>query len=176
MIVREIWAGNAHYLVKPEAIQLAGLPATVGWALKEVLVAGALCNNGIDPIELALLDAARIGRLHEPTLREVFPWLAEIVATPQQPVMATLHETAGTQVIYARGPIDVILPACTDMLDTHGRQWPLAIDDVTERTAALAAQGLHVVALARKRLDRTQLAPEDLHSGLTLVGTVGLTA
>ena len=176
MNVREIWAGNAHYIVKPEAIQLAGLPATVGWALKEVLVAGALCNNGIDDADLALLDAARIGRLDDLTLNEVFPWLAEISASPGQPLMATLHESAGTQLIYARGPVAAVLPACADMLDTHGRHWPLATEDIVERAEALLAKGMQVIALARKRVEQSTLVAADLRSGLTLVGVVALAA
>lgn len=175
MRVKEIWAGNAHYRVEADGIRLADQPATVGWALKEVLVAGALCNNRSDPIELALIDAARMGRIDEPTLAEVFPWLAEVPATPQQPMLATLHESAGTRVIYVRGPLASVLPACEDMLDPHARRWPLATEDVTERAAALGAMGLQVTALARKQhQSMTTLTAADLRSGLTLIGFVGI--
>lgn len=170
----EIWAGNAHYRVKDGIIRLADLPATVGWALKEVLVAGALCNNASDATELALLSAAKAGRLDEPTLSEVFPWLAEVAATPDHPVMATLHETVGTRVIYAKGPLDRLLPACVDMLDTHGRNWPLDAEDIVERAAALVAQGMQVVALARKSHGGMKLSAMDLNGGLTFIGMVGI--
>ena len=172
--VREIWAGNAHYRVINNTIRLADLPATVGWALKEVLVASALCNNEADATEMALLNAARFGRIDEATLREVFPWLGEVPATPDQPVMATLHETAGVQVIYARGPLERLLPACIDMLDTHGRNWPLDAEDIVERTAVMVANGLHVVALARKAHAGTTLSLTDLNADLTFVGLVGI--
>ncbi|HTY02422.1 MAG TPA: hypothetical protein VMC81_01710 [Rhodocyclaceae bacterium] len=172
--VREIWAGNAHYRVMDGSIRLADMPATVGWALKEVLVAGALCNNAADAADLALLAAARAGRLDEPTLAEVFPWLAEVLPTPQQPVMATLHETAGAHVIYAKGPLERVLPACVDMLDTHGRNWPLDAETIAERAAVLCARGVQVVALARKTQAAPTLAPADLIRGLTFVGLVGI--
>jgi magnesium-transporting ATPase (P-type) len=174
MTVTEIWAGNAHYRIRDGIIRLADMPATVGWALKEVLVAGALCNNGVDATELALLGAAKAGRLDEPTLSEVFPWLAEVAATPDHPVMATLHETAGKQVIYAKGPLDRLLPACVDMLDTHGRNWPLDAEDIVERAAVLAAQGMQVVALARKSYGGTKLCTAELNGGLTFIGMVGI--
>lgn len=174
MTPTEIWAGNAHYRVKDGIIRLADMPATVGWALKEVLVAGALCNNAADATELALLSAAKAGRLDEPTLSEVFPWLAEVAATPDHPVMATLHETVGTRVIYAKGPLDRLLPACMDMLDTHGRNWPLDAEDIVERAALMVANGIQVVALARKAHVATTLSPADLTAGLTFVGLVGL--
>jgi hypothetical protein len=177
--VREIWAGNAHYRVLGGTIRLADLPATIGWALKEVLVASVLCNDATyreddDPVERALLMVARAGHLDEATLREVFPRLDRLTVTPEPPIIATLHETAGTQVIYAKGPIDRMLPACSDMLDTHGRRWPLATEDITERTAALSANGLTVVALARKAHDSGSLSPADVACGMTLVGVVGL--
>jgi hypothetical protein len=177
----EIWAGNAHYRVSDGTIRLADLPATIGWALKEVLVASVLCNDATyreddDPVERALLMVARAGHLDEATLREVFPRLDRLIVPPEPPIMATLHETAGIQVIYAKGPIERLLATCGDMLDTHGRRWPLATEDITERTAALSANGLTVVALARKAHDSGSLSPAEVAGGMTFVGVVGLTS
>jgi len=190
MTVREIWAGNAHYRVatgEHGGIELAGQPATVAWALKEVLVAGVLCNDAAlhreegrwqvagDPTEGALLIAAHKGRLDVATLRELFPRLDELPFDAARQAMATLHDAGGEQnVIYVKGALERLLPDCTDMLDTHGRHWPLDAESLEERAATMAADGLRVLALARKAHAGEQLAEGDIGAGLTFVGLIGM--
>jgi calcium-translocating P-type ATPase len=190
MTVREIWAGNAHYRVatgEHGGIELAGQPATVAWALKEVLVAGVLCNDAAlhreegrwqvagDPTEGALLIAAHKGRLDVATLRELFPRLDELPFDAARQAMATLHDAGGEQnVIYVKGALERLLPACTDMLDTHGRHWPLDAESLEERAATMAADGLRVLALARKSHAGEHLAEGDIVAGLTFVGLIGM--
>jgi hypothetical protein len=60
------------------------------------------------------------------------------------------------------------------MLDTHGRNWPLDAEDIVERAAVLAAQGMQVVALARKSHGGTKLCAAELNGGLTFIGMVGI--
>jgi len=190
MTVREIWAGNAHYQVgggEHGMIALAGQPATVGWALKEVLVAGVLCNDAAvhreegrwrvagDPTEGALLVVARKGKLDEATLRDLFPRLDELPFDAARQAMATLHDAGGERnIIYLKGAVERILPSCADMLDTHGRRWPLEAEDIAERAAAMAAEGLRVLALARKAHAGANLTEADIGGGLTFVGLVGM--
>jgi cation-transporting P-type ATPase F len=192
MTVREIWAGNAHYMVKGGdhsehgVIELAGQPTTTGWALKEVLVAGALCNDASllrqegrwtmtgDPTEGALLVAARSGALDEATLRQAFPRLDELPFDSTRQAMATLHDAQGTHLLYVKGAVEKVLPACVDMLDTHGRPWPLEADDIAERAAAMARSGLRVLALARRTDVAGSLTAEHLTAGLTFLGLVGM--
>jgi magnesium-transporting ATPase (P-type) len=193
MTVREIWAGNANYAVtgagygSEGSITLAGRPTTVGWALREVLVAGALCNdaglhrerghwqvNG-DPTEAALLVAARRGGLDEGTLRALSPRIDELPFDSARQTMATLHQLDGGRLIYVKGALEKILPACGAMLDTHGRHWPLDPEDVEERAATMAGRGLRVLALARKPLPEERTLNEaELSEGLVLVGLVGM--
>ncbi len=190
MTVREIWAGNAHYKVgagEHGAIELAGQPATIGWALKEVLVAGVLCNDAAsrreagrwhvagDPTEGALLIAARKGKLDEATLRDLFPRLDELPFEAARQAMATLHDAGGEQnIIYLKGAVERLLPACADMLDTHGRRWPLDTESVVERAAEMAARGMRVLALARKAHAGDTLSEDNIAAGLTFVGMVGM--
>jgi calcium-translocating P-type ATPase len=186
MTVREVWAGNAHYEVGDD-IRLAGQPATIGWALKEVLVAGALCNDAAlhrqddrwqvagDPTEGALLIAARKGRLDEATLASVLPRVDELPFDAGRQSMATLHQAEGDErVIYVKGAVEKLLPACADMLDTHGRHWPLDAESIAERAADMADDGLRVLALARKAHADDTLAADDITTGLTFVGLVGM--
>jgi calcium-translocating P-type ATPase len=189
MAVREIWAGNARYTVADGAqgaIELAAQPATIGWALREVLVAGVLCNDASlyhengrwrmtgDPTEGALLLAARKGKLDEAALRLASPRIDELPFDATRQAMATLHDRQGQRWLYVKGAVERLLPACVDMLDTHGRPWPLEAEDIAERAAAMARNGLRVLALAR-RMDAAEcVMPEHLTAGLTLLGLVGM--
>ncbi len=189
MAVREIWAGNARYTVADGAqgaIELAAQPATIGWALREVLVAGVLCNDASlyhengrwrmtgDPTEGALLLAARKGKLDEVALRLAAPRIDELPFDATRQAMATLHDRQGQRWLYVKGAVERLLPACVDMLDTHGRPWPLEAEDIAERAAAMARNGLRVLALAR-RMDAAEcVMPEHLTTGLTLLGLVGM--
>ena len=192
MTVREIWAGNARYDVTGDgrrqagAIELAGQPTSIAWALREVLVVGALCNDATlqrldhhwdmtgDPTEAALLVVARKGGLDENTLRNAFPRLDELPFDSSRQAMATLHQIEGRRMIYAKGAVERLLPACADMLDTHGRLWPLATEDIAERAAEMASRGLRVLALARRGHDDDRLGESDIADGLTFVGLVGM--
>jgi cation-transporting P-type ATPase F len=189
MAVREIWAGNAHYTMAAGAqgaIELADQPATIGWALREVLVAGVLCNDASlyhekgrwrmtgDPTEGALLLAARKGKLDEAALRQVAPRLDELPFDATRQAMATLHDREGQRWLYVKGAVERLLPACVDMLDTHGRPWPLEADDIAERAAAMARNGLRVLALARRTDVAASVMPEHLTTGLTFLGLVGM--
>lgn len=193
MTVREIWAGNANYAVTGAGyatdggITLAGKPTTVGWSLREVLVAGALCNDaGLhrehghwkitgDPTEAALLVAARKGGLDETTLKALSPRLDELPFDSTRQTMATLHQLDGGRLVYVKGALEKILPACSAMLDTHGRHWSLDPEEVEERAIAMAERGLRVLALARKPLaDDRALTDGELAQDLVLVGLVGM--
>ena len=87
MTVTELWAAGAIFTVTghgydPSGSLSGGEP---GAALRETLIAGALCNDASlrlesrrwqhagDPTEVALLVAARKAGLDETTLRHVFP-------------------------------------------------------------------------------------------------------
>ncbi len=189
MVVREIWAGNAHYTIAdgPEsAIELADQPVTIGWALREVLVAGALCNDASlyqergrwkmtgDPTEGALLVLARKARLDETARRQGEPRLDELPFEAARQTMATLHDVQGQHRLYVKGAIERLLPACVDMLDSHGRPWPLEAADIAERATAMARNGLRVLALARRTDTALAITPEHLTAGLTFLGLVGM--
>jgi len=77
-------------------------------------------------------------------------------------------------VIRATCGVLVLLPACADMLDTHGRRWPLDAESLAERAAAMAADGLRVLALARKAHAGVTLTAGDVAGDLTFVGLVGM--
>ncbi len=193
MTVREIWAGDDRHEVggngyAPEgAIGDEAYPAAIAGALRETLVAGALCNDaGLfrkegrweiagDPTEGALLVVARKGGLDEATLQAVFPRLDVLPFDSTTQYMVTAHEVEGIRVAYVKGAIERILPRCTTMLDAAGE--PVAIDTaaVERRAQSMAERGYRVLAMARTVCGEVPLADCGFaEKSLTFLGLVGM--
>lgn len=161
-------------------------PAEALPALDELLRAAVLCNNSRpeprptgDPTEQALLLLARDLGVDPEHERRAWPRLAELPFSSDRKYMATAHRRDSTVTIYVKGAPDIILQQSNHLLEPHGPR-PLQPSDLTRIRAqidALAAQGLRVLALARRSLERIQgplmLGPET-ERYLTLLGLVGL--
>ena len=192
MTVRIVWcAGQGHTLdghgYHPEGgITRDGMPAAITGALRECLVAGALCNDaGLhresghwkitgDPTEAALLVAARKGGLDEQTLHALFPRRDELPFSSDRQYMATAHGGDGDAVVYVKGALERLLPHCVDQLGGDGQPAPLDPAAVEAAAQALAGQGMRVLLLARRifaqNLPLTATGIEEL----TLLGLVGM--
>ena len=193
MTVRTYFCAGHYYLLSGHGYAPEGeirrdeqaLPL-IGGALREALVAGALCNDaGLvrsgahwqitgDPTEAALLVAARKGQLDEHTLRALFPRQGELPFDAERQFMATAHASDGEQVIFIKGASERLLPRCIDSLDAQGQ--PVALDVAALEAAAssMAAQGMRVLLLARRLCPAgSKLAAESIDR-LTLLGLVGM--
>ncbi|MBI4985051.1 MAG: HAD-IC family P-type ATPase, partial [Rhodocyclales bacterium] len=187
MTVRDILAGGQRHAVTGQGYVPTGHIDGDGAALREVLLAGALCNDaGLhrkdgqwqiagDPTEAALLVAARKAGLDEATLRQVFPRRDELPFDSARQTMATLHEVEGRRIAYVKGAIEKLLPACADMLGADGHGGAIDAAAIEAAAAAMAREGLRVLALARfAPPDGTALAAGQLDSGLVFLGLVGM--
>jgi len=126
-----------------------------------------------DPTEGALVVAAEKAGLDQGALNDEEPRRHEIAFTSERRRMTTLHETAdGSLVAYSKGAVDVVLPDCTTW-EHGGGEAPLRESDREALRALereMAAGGLRVLAIARKR--RTH--PEAAEQGMTWLGLVGM--
>ncbi len=192
MTVRALFAGDRVCAVgghgyRPEgAIDFAGQPVPVAGALRECLVAGALCNDASlrhegghwkitgDPTEAALLVAARKGGLDEHTLRALYPRRDELPFDAGRQFMATAHAADGACVVYVKGALERLLPRCVDRLAADGRPAPLDPAAVEAAAQALAGQGMRVLLLARAVLAPDSPLTATGIDSLTLLGLVGM--
>ena len=192
MTVRALWAGGRRLAVSGQGYGREGaveLPAgaVLDGALRETLLAGVLCNDaGLrhadphwhitgDPTEAALLVAARKAGLDETTLRTVFPRLDELPFDSRRQTMATLHEIEGERVVYVKGALERVLPACRTMLDAAGRELPLDEAAIEAEARDWARQGLRVLALAHAHVPGGQgLEAGGIPSGLVFLGLAGM--
>ena len=212
MTVTELWAGGASVTVEghgyvPEGAVSGGEP---GPALREALIAAALCNDATlvfasrrlpaskaaltapegespsrraktdrvqhagDPTEVALLVVARKIGLDETTLRQLFPRQDELPFDSARQTMATLHDVEGQAVLYAKGAIERILPACDRLLTASSHEVPLDAagrELIAAAAAGMAARGLRVLAMARRQATAgSELTERSLAEGLVFLG------
>ena len=153
-----------------------------GSARAETLRAAALCNDAQrgadgawqgDPTETALAELAAAHHVDAAALAQ--PRIAELPFDAERKRMSTLHRSAAGFVLYTKGAPESLLPRCT----THwSGACASALDhDATMRQAErLAAQGLRVLAFARRELADADLSAgaETVERGLAFIGLVAL--
>ena len=193
MTVRVLWCAGEGYAVSGQGYGPEGeirhdeMPADVDGALRECLIAGALCNDASlrqehgrwlitgDPTEAALLVAARKGKLDEHTLRALYPRQNELPFDACRQYMATAHARDAECVLYVKGALEKLLPQCIDQLDADGIQrLPLDAPAVEHAAQAYAEQGMRVLLIARRSLSSPDELNDAAVAGLTLIGLVGM--
>ena len=187
-----------------ELLLARGVRWTPGDALpgavhREALRAAALCNDATrhshadgddmeatatpttladwqgDPTETALALAARAGGLDKAALDAENPRVQEQPFDSDRKRMTTFHRVAGGFVAYTKGAPESVLPRCTAQWTPEGRA-PLDNAALLAQAGQLAAQGLRVLALARRghaRLPDTN-ALDAVESELELLGLIAL--
>lgn len=198
MTVQRIVAGGQIYEVSGSGYQPVGeilqhgTPVSVPNhpLLSECLRAGLLCNNSElverngqwqivgDPTEGALIVAARKAGFAQAADNLLPKRLDVIPFESQHQYMATLHDNGPNRppVVYVKGAVEAILERCVNMLDRDGSIVPLDIESVHQATNAMAANGLRVLAFARRELPpgTTTIHHRDVSSGLTFIGLQGM--
>ncbi len=154
-------------------------------ALREVLVAGVLCNDSKlvqedgrwtvqgDPTEGALLAVIGKVGLDRGQLEAEQPRMDTIPFESVHQYMATLNSAGeGAETCIAmKGGVEAVLSRCTDALAADGQRVPLDEAAVQADVERLAADGLRVLAFARGTppLGVIMLDHEHL-TGLTFLG------
>ena len=192
MTVRAIYCAGRRFTVaghgyNPEGdIRHDEIAVAGDGALRECLVAGALCNDASlaktarhwtitgDPTEAALLVVARKGGLDEHTLHALFPRRDELPFDASRQYMATAHASDGEQVIYVKGALERLLPRCVEQLSPSGQGEALDCERLEAAAADFAGQGMRVLLLARRALPRGNALSDDGLRGLCLIGIVGM--
>jgi Ca2+-transporting ATPase len=135
-------------------------------AVLECLRAGVLCNDSRlvgagsersiegDPTEGALLVGAGKAGLAADVLHEEFPRIDSIPFESELQYMATLHDQGleRPRLVYAKGSVEAILARCAAAGDAAGQAGPLDHEAVLADVERLAADGLRVLAFARREL------------------------
>ena len=199
MTVRALWTPTADLRVTgsgyvPEGELLHdGTPLAqplADEAVRWTIVAGARCNDARlshhdsrwqvvgDPTEGALLVVAGKAGVEMDSLRADLPRASTIPFTSERQYMATMHREAGTgrYVVLAKGAVERLVDLCHGQLAADGSVGPLDRARVLAEAAALARQGLRVLATA-VRFDEppaAELSEDRLPGTMVLAGLQGL--
>ena len=192
MTVRVLWCGGEGYALSGHGYSPEGdirhdeMAADMGGALRECLVACALCNDASlrsehgrwlitgDPTEAALLVAARKGGLDEHTLNALLPRVDVLPFDANRQYMATAHAPDGEHILYVKGALERLLPLCVDQLASDGRSVPLDTSAIEHAAQAYAEQGMRVLLLARRLLPEAAPLTEAAVARLSVIGLVGM--
>ena len=89
--------------------------------------------------------------------------------------MSTLHADGERSFSITKGAPETVLPRCTRVAGA-GAEQPLGATDALQIAAAMAAQGMRVLAVARREWSATPAGAtsDEVESDLTLLGLVGL--
>jgi cation-transporting P-type ATPase F len=157
-------------------------------ALHECLRAGMLCNDSAiiekegvwtiagDPTEGALLVAAEKAGLRHAAVHAGTPRMDMIPFESDHMFRATLHDHAEGRRIYKAGALERLIERCTHMLDVRGAVVDLDADAIREVARSFAAEGMRVIAFARRDGSHVSgdLAHHHVSEGLTFLGIQGM--
>ncbi len=132
-----------------------------------------------DPMEIALLKAARSAGFDRDELLQRFPKVDAIPFRTEARFSASIHEDHSEgereKLVFIKGAPERVAAMCQSMLDRDGQKQALRSEWVEEQNDRLAANGLRVLALAiGEGEDAAESIRGEAPEGMTLLGLVGL--
>jgi Ca2+-transporting ATPase len=155
------------------------VPAAEARTAPELMRAVVLCNEATpedgEPVDIALVRAARQAGLAVESERAAAPKVNELPFSSERKMMTTVHRAGGGWVAYTKGAPATVLPRCTACWQ-EGRE--VALDDsqcrlVHETCDRLESDGMYVLAVARKPLV-SPTATDGVEEKLMFLGLVAL--
>lgn len=153
--------------------------------LDTMLRIGVLCNTALlpdnletqqpfkgEPLEIALLVAAKKAGINEESLRQNYPEIRAVPFESNTKMMATFHQTDQGIDVAVKGAPEAVFTAC-DTIETENGVTPITDELkklITDKSNDLAQQGLRLLAFARKTVSSESAAP---YSDLTFVAVAG---
>ncbi|MCX6851531.1 MAG: HAD-IC family P-type ATPase [Verrucomicrobia bacterium] len=197
MTVQSIHAGGETFHVTGTGYEPRGelvddaqckISAAAKPALHECLHAGMLCNDSAivekegvwsiagDPTEGALLVAAEKAGLRHAAIHADSPRVDMIPFESDHMFRATLHNHAQGLRIYKAGALERLIERCSHMLDARGEIVDLDADGIREVARSFAAEGMRVIAFARRDGSHVteELGHHHVSEGLTFLGIQGM--
>ncbi len=151
--------------------------------LREVITAGALCNDGSlrgetqigDPTETALLTFCRQSGGNEEALRRTHPRMGELPFDSDRKLMSTLHEIGGRALLLTKGAPDVLLGRCIRIKTEAGtvEMTDALREEIQRQNSAFSSQGLRVLAFAEREWNGGALSLE-AENVLTFLGLIAM--
>ena len=171
MTLVKLWVEGENSL---ETVSTENSPAG-----RELLRYGALCCDGSvlykedgteqhigDPTETSILVAAHKNGMEQEDLNGQYPRLAELPFDSDRKLMTSVNQMDGKIVAIVKGAFDMMAARCVAG----------DLEAAKEKNEEMSRDALRVLAVGYKILDEVPENPtsEELESGLTLMGLVGM--
>ena len=171
MTLVKLWVEGENSL---ETVSTENSPAG-----RELLRYGALCCDGSvlykedgteqhigDPTETSILVAAHKNGMEQADLNSQYPRLAELPFDSDRKLMTSVNQMDGKIVAIVKGAFDMMAARCVAG----------DLEAAKEKNEEMSRDALRVLAVGYKILDEVPENPtsEELESGLTLMGLVGM--
>src|SRR2546429_2495110 len=151
---------------------------------RTLLELGTLCNSAIegekagvgDPLEVALLRAARAARVDVDALHRKYVLRDEFTFDTTRKRMSVVYERDGQRWVIVKGAPEAVLAQCTHQRG-EGQTQPLTAADRTREldiATQMAGEGLRVLAFAEKLVPNESMSQDEAESNLTFRGLIGL--
>ncbi len=151
---------------------------------RTLLELGTLCNSAIedgktslgDPLEVALLRAARAAGVDVEALRRKYGLRDEFTFDTTRKRMSVVYERDGQGWVIVKGAPEAVLAQCTHHRG-EGQAEPLTEADRTREldvATQMAGEGLRVLAFAEKLVRSEPMSQDEAEANLTFMGLVGL--
>ncbi|HVC14689.1 MAG TPA: cation-transporting P-type ATPase [Acidimicrobiales bacterium] len=182
MTVTRLWVPgndlNIQHRPWPDAPLAARALARTAVACTQVQASTAPGGSG-DPTEIALLSLGDDLGEGESTTNRAARRRATFHFDPKVKRMSTVDEEAdGTLAVHTKGAPETVLPCCSRIVTAEGGERNLTARDRADVLAAVgryAAEGLRVLAVARRRLDsEVPERREDAEADLCLLGLAAM--
>ena len=184
MTAERLWLPSADYRLDHERgwiLDSSGNKAEIDASLRRALQVGVLCGTATlktadghgagDPMELALLRLGQLAGIDREALLEAWPELHEIAFDTETKMMATAHARDKRLLVAVKGAPEAVLAVATAVGSDAAAE--LGVEEREEwlrRAAALAEDGLRVLALAEKTVSLEALPR---YEGLSFLGLAG---
>ncbi len=149
-----------------------------------LLELGSLANDAMidgnrytgDPVDVAILEEAERSGIDAKSIRSTNKLLTEFTFDNERKRMSTVYQKDGQYLVVVKGAPESLLAQSNTIL-VNGSPAPLtepAKQGVLDKVAGLAEDGMRVIALAEKSIDRAQNSMQEAESNLTFTGLIGL--
>jgi Ca2+-transporting ATPase len=151
---------------------------------RTLLELGTLCNSAIedektsigDPLEVALLEAARAAGVDVNALRRKYDLHEEFTFDTSRKRMSVVYERDGQGWVIVKGAPEAVLAQCTHLRGEGQPQSLTEADRTRELIIAtqMAGEGLRVLAFAEKLVSNESMSQDEAEANLTFRGLIGL--
>jgi P-type Ca2+ transporter type 2C len=151
-------------------------------AALELLKAGILCNEATftedskseiqgDPVDTALVNAARAAGLDVEQVRQDAPKVDEIPFSSERKMMTSIHILENRRIAISKGAPGPLLAVCA-CCRKEEKEYPLSdlhCQDIRQQVSELQSQGFYVLGVAGKEL-LENLPANQVESEMTFLG------